>query len=774
MRNTLSIRLRSLAVASFTLTSLTAGAQVVTGRVTDTDGKPLAFANIVALRAADSTFVAGTVTDADGRYRLDTKGGGLLRVSLIGYGQTFRTVAQATAMDFALAADARLLGEATVTGSRPFAYIKDDALVTNVEGTVLARMPRVNDMLGRIPGLTKTADGFEVFGKGAPVIYINSRKVRDASELDRLAPEDVKSVEVITNPGARYGADVRAVVRIRTVKRQGDGFSVSDMNYALLNHRFIDNNRLSLNYRKYGWDVTAGLLYAGGGTRTRNHSDEIRYTDIPTTFLNDSKYYSTAENLLPSLTVNYEISDKQSVGAQYMPSYLMHYKSSSISHNHIQRDGAFFDDLTTLQDTWYDHYLMHTAYAYYTGEFGKWSVDFNFTYYDIPQSNHTLVQEESQTGEGREFWMHNEQGSGLYAARLDVSAPLWKGDLSFGAEYFFSESRNQNLNEAYVPNSESNLKETLAAAYAEYRRSFGKLRASAGLRYEDLNTNYYEDGHYVAGQSRHHRNVVPNASLTWPVGKTTMQLSYAMKIRRPGYSYLRDQLSYEDRFTYRTGDPTLRPQKMQDVTLLTTWRWLTFSANYTAMQDYYTLMNEPYAGSPDILLTKSKNIGHIDAIEFGVNAQPTFGFWTPKVSLRLSKFFATLDRPTGSLDMGSPYLRGSVQNMFKIDDTWYAFFDIYFNTAGDLYGTNTPRKNWFMSASVNKTWLKGTLTTSLGIDDILNTNRNRQIYQMPYSRKYSEMNNGPCSVYLAVNYRFNAAKSRYKGTGAGASQRSRM
>jgi len=192
------------------------------------------------------------------------------------------------------------------------------------------------------------------------------------------------------------------------------------------------------------------------------------------------------------------------------------------------------------------------------------------------------------------------------------------------------------------------------------------------------------------------------------------------------------------------------------------------------MQDYYTLMNEPYAGSPDILLTKSKNIGHIDAIEFGVNAQPTFGFWTPKVSLRLSKFFATLDRPTSSLDMGSPYLRGSVQNMFKIDDTWYAFFDIYFNTAGDLYGTNTPRKNWFMSASVNKTWLKGTLTTSLGIDDILNTNRNRQIYQMPYSRQYSEMNNGPCSVYLSVNYRFNAAKSRYKGTGAGASQRSRI
>ena len=67
MRNTLSIRLRSLAVASLALTSLTAGAQVLTGRVTDTDGKPLAFANIVALRAADSTFVAGTVADADGR-----------------------------------------------------------------------------------------------------------------------------------------------------------------------------------------------------------------------------------------------------------------------------------------------------------------------------------------------------------------------------------------------------------------------------------------------------------------------------------------------------------------------------------------------------------------------------------------------------------------------------------------------------------------------------------------------------------------------------------
>ena len=79
-------------------------------------------------------------------------------------------------------------------------------------------------MLTHVPGITKKDGYFEVFGKGAPLIYINGRLMRDVSELDQLKSENIKSVELITNPGAKYDASVKAVVKIRTKAAQGEGF----------------------------------------------------------------------------------------------------------------------------------------------------------------------------------------------------------------------------------------------------------------------------------------------------------------------------------------------------------------------------------------------------------------------------------------------------------------------------------------------------------------------------------------------------------------------
>ena len=84
------------------------------------------------------------------------------------------------------------------------------------------------------------------------------------------------------------------------------------------------------------------------------------------------------------------------------------------------------------------------------------------------------------------------------------------------------------------------------------------------------------------------------------------------------------------------------------------------------------------------------------------------------------------------------------------------------------------RKDWMMNVSVNKTFLHNTLVVNLGVNDILNTSRQRWTMYSPYVINNMYKNNDPRYVYLSVSYRFNAAKSRYKGTGAGSSQRSRM
>lgn len=117
------------------------------------------------------------------------------------------------------------LQEVVIKGMLPNTRLKGNAMVTRITGSVLEKAGTANDVLRRVPGIIKKGEDLEVIGRGKPVYYINGRKVYDGDELKRLMSDEIANVEVITNPGAAYDATVSAVVRIKTVRRQGDGFS---------------------------------------------------------------------------------------------------------------------------------------------------------------------------------------------------------------------------------------------------------------------------------------------------------------------------------------------------------------------------------------------------------------------------------------------------------------------------------------------------------------------------------------------------------------------
>ena len=108
------------------------------------------------------------------------------------------------------------LNEVTVKSSLPKSRVKGDAMRTIVNGTILEKAGKATDVLNRIPQLKADKDGgVEVFGRGGAEVYINGRKVQDMKELTRISSEQIKSVDVVQNPGARYAASVKAVVRAR-------------------------------------------------------------------------------------------------------------------------------------------------------------------------------------------------------------------------------------------------------------------------------------------------------------------------------------------------------------------------------------------------------------------------------------------------------------------------------------------------------------------------------------------------------------------------------
>lgn len=254
--------------------------QTIKGILMDETEQPVAYANIVLLAMPDSAFVSGTVSDEKGNFVLNAADGDkIVRISSIGYVTLYRPCHAPDLGVIKLASDAQMLGEVVVKGQLPKTRLKGDALVTNIQNSVLSIAGSANDVLAKIPGIQGKDGDFTVFGKGTPVFYINGRLVRDKSELERLHSSDIKSVEVVNNPGAQYDATVKAVVLIRTLKPVGEGLGFNVKTSNMYGEHFFTVNQLDFNYRHKGLDILGSLFYSGGKDGTNIHLDQQTFVD---------------------------------------------------------------------------------------------------------------------------------------------------------------------------------------------------------------------------------------------------------------------------------------------------------------------------------------------------------------------------------------------------------------------------------------------------------------------------------------------------------------
>ena len=203
-------------------------AQNLIGIVTDENGQPMEFATISLRSLPDSAIVAGCITDAKGQFSIERKNAGdFIQISSIGYRTKNMPVsAFTTSQTIKMQIEAGLLNEIVVSKTRPKTKLLGDAVVTTIAGSILEHAGNSLEVLAKVPGMITKNGNLEVIGRGTPTYYINGRKVTDDSELRNLMSEDIKSIDVVSNPGAEYGGEVRCVVRIRTVKRQGDGLAM--------------------------------------------------------------------------------------------------------------------------------------------------------------------------------------------------------------------------------------------------------------------------------------------------------------------------------------------------------------------------------------------------------------------------------------------------------------------------------------------------------------------------------------------------------------------
>ena len=215
------------------------------------------------------------------------------------------------------------LQEVVIKGQLPYTRLKGDAMVTRITGSTLEKAGTAQDVLRKVPGIIKKGEDLEVVGRGKPVYYINGRRVYDNDELKRLLSDEIASVEVITNPGAMYDATVTAVVRIKTIRRQGDGFSFNTFAKTEQSLRTGLNDpeaQVNVNYRHKGLDVFASAKE--WQYRTNQWSDLGQTTTDISTGTEIFRYEGALKHQWRGIGThltggfNWQINDKHSVGAK--------------------------------------------------------------------------------------------------------------------------------------------------------------------------------------------------------------------------------------------------------------------------------------------------------------------------------------------------------------------------------------------------------------------------------------------------------------------------
>ena len=284
----MNLRLAALmAVMMMTMMSF-AKTQDWGGKVIDENGQPMPFVNVVLLSLPDSTFVQGAMTDDNGVFKIVTDvNEGLFKVTSVGYQTLY--IKAASDLTIQMKEDTEMLNEVVVKGQLPKTHVKGDAMRTTVAGTVLEKAGTVSDALGRIPSLEAERDGgVKVLGRGDAEVYINGRRVQDMKELSRLRSDQIQHVDVIQNPGARYAASTKAVVRITLKKAQGEGISFQDNLEGVYQYGHTLTNNLDVNYRTGGLDVTASLWAGRYGHWKSLQENDLTYYVGPDFYLGRS------------------------------------------------------------------------------------------------------------------------------------------------------------------------------------------------------------------------------------------------------------------------------------------------------------------------------------------------------------------------------------------------------------------------------------------------------------------------------------------------------
>ncbi|WP_337486633.1 TonB-dependent receptor domain-containing protein [Prevotella sp.] len=744
------------------------------GRIVDERGNAAEYATIALLSPIDSTIVGHGVSNENGFFVIPSNSRKVLaRISYIGY-KTVNRIYNNTDMGIIkLQPKTMIVKGVVVKGDRPQYKMLSGGMEVAVEHTLLSKMANTFEVLSLLPRVSVDGQKISVFGKGTPIVYINNKRVNDNNEIVNITPDNIKSISVITSPGSEYDAEVESVIRIRTKERRANGFSLRADAFGKYNKWMSDYELISARYQTKKFEIANSLWTMG----THDGEDNNLITDI---YLPDKHYYNDQlihldtnnRFLSEKLSADYSLNDSNSIGGSYRYYGMLKGRTNSVSRQDVLLNGMAHGSIDQ-KEVMKPFLSLHQADIYYVGKVGHVGVDFNATYYAVKNRRNDEGFEISKELGNQEVHSSNRQNSDMWAGKLVVNIPLWKGNMSVGTEMSKTDSHGTFLNEEQlVPSTKTDIHERNIAGFAQYGLVLNKWTVGLGVRYENIVRDYLSDGVKQDDVSRKYNNFFPNLSVSWNKGNWNWQLNANEKIHRPSYRQLGNFMQFDNRFLYEGGNPTLQPEKVFNVETMMLYKWLNVSVGYKYLKDVMEWTKYIYPGK-EFAYNTSLNFDHKQLLYASVNVSPKLGIFRPTWGFNYNQQFFDTRKYGASKALSKPLLSCSLNNNFALSETMNAAIRLNASTThadGFLMMKSYYRVDLqFDKSFANRTWI-----IYLSANDIFKTAKERWTMYGLGAGTTKDCYNYIRNISLQVTYNFNAKRSKYKGTGAGNEEKSRL
>jgi hypothetical protein len=783
----------------------------ISGIVLDESGKAFPYASISLINAKDSVSIKGTLSADNGSFHFNkiNEGKYLLSFSVVGYKKVFKgpfvisaSNFKHTLVGFQMVEDATTLKGVNIVKQKPLIEQQIDKTVINVENSVMATGNTALEILQKAPGVSVDNDGnISLKGKQGVLVMLDGKPTYLSSEqianlLRATEGNAIQSIELITNPSSKYDASGNSgIINIKLKKNRSYGTNGSLTGGAGYGRYYKANAGFTINHRERKFNVYGNYDY--GRNKRFGSTDIVRVNNTVqnATYFDQTNFsIRNRNNSNYKAGLDYFINDKNTIG---------------LSMNGYHSDGRNKADILTLigsapkrtdssvvaqspNDYKYQGMSYNINYKKVIDSLGQeFSIDADYSRYIGDENDLFENRYFDATGNVSKptytFRNATPTSTIIWAGKADYTYPISKAtkleagikssivktDNNFRSENFVGEDWQNDLGRS----NQFLYDENINAAYGNLSTKYKHTSVQLGLRMEQTNSK----GNSITQNkvaNRHYLNLFPSIFVKHELATNhEVGFSYSRRIDRPDYVSLNPFISFLDLYTYRFGNPFLKPQYTNAFEVSYSYKKaLNITVGHSHTTDVISDVLLLDTAKKTIFISK-ENLSTQDSYNMNLNYPIQFFKWWSSSNNATTYYNEFKTEDVG----GSPYESGrlsfnlnTTQNL-KIGSTTTIEVSGYYQSK-QTYGTIVIDHTYGVDLGIKQTLLNNKLDLKLAGNDLFKLQNNRITSAIP-SQNYVVKERWESQVFrLTCVYRFGSSqiKGARERSGSSAAEESRV